>query len=271
MFLQMLGSVRGQSYDHIEHIIVDGASTDGTTELLKERGCNFISEPDRGIYDALNKGYKMAGGDYIGILNTDDFYHDPDGIKAVAAKLGETRPDYLYTGILIMEDDPEKPKIMSPLLNELLLRMALPHPGLFIKNNVVRELGYYDQNFKIAGDYDLTLRMFMSGKYTGVELPGQYMTYRMIGISSICLSETEEEVKMVYEKNYRPILPSGLDPEQISKNGSLPLALCLALWRKTAVPGNMILKYMMRESRRKFTRFRRRIKAALKALWKNQG
>ena len=93
-FKQMLDSVKEQSYDNIEHVIIDGASSDGSVEYIKhlikdDQRTVFVSEPDTGIYDAMNKGWRLAKGDYIAYLNSDDFYHNLSCIEHVVKSIIE--------------------------------------------------------------------------------------------------------------------------------------------------------------------------------------
>jgi glycosyltransferase involved in cell wall biosynthesis len=163
-------SVLSQNYPDFEYIIIDGGSNDGTIDIInkyREKISQFISEPDQGISDAFNKGLRLANGEIIGILNSDDWY-EPETLKVVASQLSENKKcDYLVGsqrywdkngGNYIVRPDKnyaKKIKYMMPRLN---------HPSSFFRKNVYKSIGLFNLNYRYAMDYDLFLRAFLAHK-----------------------------------------------------------------------------------------------------------
>ena len=171
---------------NLEYIIIDGGSTDRTCEIIKKYA-NFIDificEPDAGAYDAMNKGISLATGDIIGIINYDDWYQDT-AIKIVKQEFSK----YLDISILSSPIDNyfegEYVATFSPGdLEKLPIRFTLNHPSSFIKKSAYDLIGLYDLQYKIAADYDLILRLFISGlKFHYVDTP--LAAYSLNGMSS---------------------------------------------------------------------------------------
>lgn len=163
-----IASVASQTYGDIEHIVVDGASTDSTVQKIGEsqnRVAAWLSEPDEGIYDAMSKGIRMASGDVIGILNADDVYADEAVIERVAAVMENSSLDALYGDVAFFSPDrPESivrrysSKRFSPAL--LAWGWMPAHPTLFLRRSVFDRYGSYRKDFKIAGDYEFVTRIF---------------------------------------------------------------------------------------------------------------
>jgi glycosyltransferase involved in cell wall biosynthesis len=171
---QTLESVRAQGYPRLEHVVVDGASTDGTVEILERaEGIRWISEPDRGMTDALNKGLAMATGDVVGELNADDVY-EPGALLAVGEALAE-RPDAEWlTGLCRIIDDEgrEIRRFVTAYKNLFLRRYSLPlfltqnfisTPATFVRRDVALAVGGFDERYKNSMDYDLWLRLARRG------------------------------------------------------------------------------------------------------------
>jgi glycosyltransferase len=169
---QAIESVSSQTYKNIEHIIIDGGSTDGTIDVVntfKNQLAVVVSEKDNGIYDGLNKGIALATGDIIGFLHSDDLYEDEFVIEKVAAAFTTHNVDSVY-GDLVYVNKNDTSKIVrywkSGEFTPKKLRKGWmpPHPTLFIKRRIYEEHGVFNTNFKIAADYDLILRFL--GKYS---------------------------------------------------------------------------------------------------------
>lgn len=159
-------SVREQEYESIEHIIVDGGSTDGTREIVGRyngRIKKFISEPDRGIYDAMNKGLRLATGDVVGFLNADDVYTSPTVIGDIAAAVRESRDDGVY-GDLVYVDRCDANRVVRYWQAGAYRPRAFyrgwvpPHPTFFCRTALYRRLGGFNPEYRIAGDFELMLR-----------------------------------------------------------------------------------------------------------------
>ena len=162
-----IASVSRQRCADIEHIIVDGGSTDGTQELVaryKGRIKKFVSEPDEGIYDAMNKGIRMAEGDVVGFLNADDMYADESVISDVVAAVAARDVDGVYGDLVyVRRDDAGKVtrywKAGEYLPGAFRLGWVPPHPTFFCRRDLFERFGYYNAFYRIAGDFDLMLRL----------------------------------------------------------------------------------------------------------------
>lgn len=186
-------SVIGQSYPNVEYIIVDGASSDSTTIILETYSAyNFrvISEPDLGIYDAINKGIRLASGDIVGILHSDDFFADKDVLKRVASYF-ENDPslDSVYSDVIFVDkNDILKPlryyssKFFTPLMFRFGFQPA--HPTFYVKTKIFWEYGFYRTDLKIAGDFELLLRFLMVKKISSKYVNDIWVKMRVGGISS---------------------------------------------------------------------------------------
>lgn len=180
-----LESVQRQTYPNIEYVIVDGASTDGTVELISSYSNNidkFISEQDSGIYDAYNKGLQLSDGEIVGFLNSDDFYVDDSIISRVMDEFEDPSIDAVYGDLIyVSSNDKSKPKRLwkSKKYKKGLFQHAFvpAHPTLFLRRSTYDKVGEFDTNFHYSGDFDLMLRAFhchqVSSKY--VPFPFVYM------------------------------------------------------------------------------------------------
>ena len=163
-----LDSMANQSYENIEYIIVDGGSTDGTLKVIESYSKNidqFISEPDEGIYDALNKGIRLARGEVIGFLHADDVFANNMTLHNIMDVFMSFDVDVVYGDIEILKNiDDVKPirKWTSKKFHPSLLAFGwMPaHTSLFVKSSLYSEFGYFDTSFSISGDYDFILRLF---------------------------------------------------------------------------------------------------------------
>lgn len=163
-------SVLGQSHPDVEYIIIDGGSTDGTLDIIRENKKNissWISEKDKGMYDALNKGVRMATGDIIGVLHSDDLLHSVDTIAHIVGIFQGTGCDAVYGNLVYTQrNDPDKvirywrSKPFHPGM--LWKGWMPPHPTLFVKKSWYEKVGVFRTDFKIAADYDFMLRLFSS-------------------------------------------------------------------------------------------------------------
>ena len=190
--IDAISSVEKQSYNLIEHIIIDGASKDETIQLIKQmpnRVFKLISEPDKGIYDALNKGIKLATGDVIGVLHSDDEFYELDVLEKVMNIFQTTTADIVY-GDLVYVDKKKSNKIIRYWTNKpfkfLMLNFGWmpPHPATFVKKEVFEKHGVYDASLKIAADYDFLLRIFKDPDLQKVHLPSILIRMRLGGASN---------------------------------------------------------------------------------------
>jgi glycosyltransferase involved in cell wall biosynthesis len=180
-----LKSVADQNYDCIEHIVVDGASTDGTVEILRAHVGQIavlISEPDRGVFDGFNKGIRAASGDAIGFLNCGDTFTVTDVISRIVAQFADDRIDAVF-GDVLMVDALERTRVVRRYKSKYFTphRMAyglMPaHPTLYLRRRVYDRIGGYNPIFKIAGDFELCLRAFAD----------RLVNYRYIPENLVCM------------------------------------------------------------------------------------
>lgn len=171
-FRQCLESVRDQFYQNIEHIVIDGASTDGTLDILEKYRAqgwiNYYSEPDNGIYDAMNKGIEKSTGKYVVFLNSDDFFHNKLAVSLSVKKLEEDGGDFscAYTRV-IYEEEPVA--VIPPRPETFIFDMPACHQSIFVKRSVlIEERGFDSSSYKIYADYDLVVRLLLKGKKISV-------------------------------------------------------------------------------------------------------
>lgn len=187
-----LASVAAQSYSGIEHIVVDGASGDGTMEIVRRQGAHLacvISEPDNGIYDAMNKGITRASGDIVGILNADDIYADERVVQDVVAAFEKSHLDALYGDVLVVDRiDPAKVlrRYRSGQFrpNRIGYGWMPAHPGLFLRQSVYQRFGSYRTDYMIASDYEFVARIFREDKLLHQHLDRIVVRMRHGGIST---------------------------------------------------------------------------------------
>jgi len=163
-------SVLNQTYDNIEYIIIDGKSTDNTLNIIKEyekKFVNFVwlSECDKGIYDAINKGIALSNGVLIGILNSDDYLLRDSVKKVVDNYLSNFSTDVFHGNCRIIDEKRQISYIKKPLnLAQKFNSMPINHPGSFIKKECYDNIGYYSTSFSIASDYEMILRLIYYNK-----------------------------------------------------------------------------------------------------------
>ena len=184
-------SVQSQTYNNIEHIVIDGGSTDGTLKIIEnnKKIRQWVSEPDKGTYDALNKGISLATGDIIGLLHSDNVFDNELIIEKIAAIFNVSICDALYGDLLYVSRENLNKTVRywkSSVFDVKQFRNGwMPaHPTLFLKKNVFDTFGLYDLQFRIASDYDLMLRTLGSGKLKCEYLPEVVTRMRMGGASN---------------------------------------------------------------------------------------
>ncbi len=198
-FLQCIESVHRQTYPNIEHIIIDGASNDGTVDILKEYAqkgyFRYISEPDTGIYDAMNKGLRHARGKYIAFLNSDDYWSSSTGVESSVRLLEAAKADFSYAPCSFVEEDDTPAFLMLPNTGAFFYRLPFCHQTMFTRRDLMLELGGFDQiNFKSAADYDFMIRLIMRGAKP-VHVPENFTVFRLGGFSEDWKLSVEEMKK----------------------------------------------------------------------------
>ncbi len=198
-----LDSVLSQTYPDIEHVLVDGASKDGTRELIEKyarehANVRWVSEKDGGIYNAINKGIRMATGDIIGFLHSDDQLYSADSIEQVAEAFESSHADVVYGDLQYCKDGRVVRRWKSNAFSPRSLKFGWmpPHPTVYVRREVYQQVGEYDEWFSIAADYDMMLRIFKTG-YKTHYIPSVLVSMETGGASNRStrarLSKTQED------------------------------------------------------------------------------
>lgn len=186
-------SVLAQDYENFEHIIVDGVSKDNTLAIIKEYEpkyngkLRYLSEPDKGIYDAMNKGIKLASGDAIGFLNSDDFYTTPKTLSLIVKGL---ESNFVVYGNLIFVDAENTSKIVRKWIgseypiNGFHKGWHPAHPTFYARKECFDKLGGFNLDFEISADFELMLRFLEKGKFSSKYMPETLVSMRMGGAST---------------------------------------------------------------------------------------
>lgn len=186
-------SVLSQNYPDIEYIIIDGNSKDGTQEIIesyKDRISNYISEPDKGMYDAINKGFQLATGDVIGLMHSDDEFYDRKAISRIAARFeNDNTIDGVYGDGIYVSNDKEERLIRDRIGGVFSLKRVkkgwLPlHPTVYLKKAVINKHGLYNLDFKIASDTEFLLRYLYKHKINMSYIDAYIVKMRMGGMST---------------------------------------------------------------------------------------
>lgn len=184
-------SMAGQTYSNAEHVIVDGASTDGTLDIIRKYESvisKWVSEPDQGIYDAMNKGLALAGGDVVGFLNADDVYAQPDILEIVAQHFGRGDIDACFGDVVFVKDDLEtivryyRSSDFSP--KKLAYGWMPAHPALYLKKALYDKYGNFRTDYQIAADYELVVRLFGANRIRYRYVPEVFVKMRIGGVST---------------------------------------------------------------------------------------
>ncbi len=195
-----LESVARQTHPDVESLVIDGGSKDGTQSLVEGFGdvvAHFVSEPDRGLYDAMNKGLRRATGDYVAFLNADDYYAGPDVLAAVAATAARTGADVILGDTIMLSAEP--PHGVSRFYSAAGFRPwqfrfghMPPHPSTFVRRDLLLRLGGFDLRYSISADFDLMLRLFRTLKPRVAHLPKTVTVMRGGGLTTQGLSSNRK-------------------------------------------------------------------------------
>ena len=188
---QTIESVLNQTYSNIEYIIVDGKSKDNTLEIIKEyeqcfsdKGISYryISEPDKSIYDALNKGIQLASGEWIGIIHSDDWY-ELDACENLFSDSKCIGFDLIYGLVRVINSD-GLPHSVEQIMFEELITDPMQHQGVFVKRYLHHEIGLYSMKYEIASDYDFLLKCMLAKKNAKF-IPSIVANFSRCGISNM--------------------------------------------------------------------------------------
>lgn len=200
---QTIRSVLDQSYGNIEYIIIDGGSTDATLDIVRkyeDRIDYWVSEPDRGIYDAMNKGIALACGELIGLLNADDYYVKEGVASAITEYLRHGMPGIYFGHTYLIQDD-------LGLRYPYLARtnhwkgMGFFHPAMFSHRQVYHDIGKYDLTYRLAADYDFILRA-LDHDVGLFPINAFIVNYRNTGLSASNLADSLNEIRRINRKHF---------------------------------------------------------------------
>lgn len=191
-----LDSVSRQTHPNIEHWVIDGGSTDGTQDIVQARRAHlagFVSEPDQGIYDALNKGIRRATGEAVGFLHADDVYASDEALASIAAAFADPAVDAVYGDLTYVDRDDTRRVIRYWKAGQydqpcLARGWMPPHPTFYVRRTVYERLGLFDTRYRISADYECIVRfLFVNGLRT-VYIPKVLVSMRVGGVSNRSLS-----------------------------------------------------------------------------------
>lgn len=185
-----INSIRSQTYKNIEHVVIDGNSSDKTVDIITPYINNsdyFISESDDGIFDALNKGLKAASGDIIGYLHSDDEFFSNETVEKIVNEF-KTGVCGVYGNLIYVKRNKKHTPLRywkSNNFKPIMLKYGWmpPHPTLFLSSEVYKEIGQYDLNFKISSDYDFMIRVFSKKKFK-IKYLNKVITKMLVGGTS---------------------------------------------------------------------------------------
>lgn len=186
-----LDSVSNQIYKNIEHIVIDGASTDKTLKLIKNHSninIRLLSEPDTGIFDAMNKGFIMASGEVIGFLNSDDIFSDCFALDKIATAFRDESVHACYGDLVYVNKDNShvvrywKSKPFST--GDFGKGWCPPHPTFYVRKSTIERLGLFDQSYKMGADVEFMMRYLERGNINAVYIPNTLVRMRIGGTSN---------------------------------------------------------------------------------------
>jgi len=184
---QTIQSVINQTYNNIEYIIIDGGSTDGTLDIIKKYEnhiSQWVSEPDKGLYDAMNKGISKANGELIGMINSDDWYED-NAVELIVDAFQKNPEKRIFHGDRydVLENGSKSIRKFHPSKFKFLYYgMTYNHPSMFIHRDIYKKC-FYNINLKALSDYEFVLKQFLKNKNSFHYVPVAYVNYRLDGIS----------------------------------------------------------------------------------------
>lgn len=211
-----LASIKRQNYRNLQHILIDGGSTDNTLELARKYALQnsiSISEPDTGVYSALNKGIGLADGDIIGFLHSDDVFASDDILLTMAKKFTDTQCELAY-GHLEYVHEKDATKVVRKWRtrefrkNWFRYGWMPPHPTVFVRKDVYQRFGLFDESYKISGDYEFLLRIMFSGNVDALYLEKAIVSMRLGGISNRSIGNLFEKTL----EDMRAMRVHGLNP-----------------------------------------------------------
>lgn len=206
-----INSVLSQTYENIEHIIIDGGSNDGTQNIIEsylDQLGYYKSEKDEGLYNALNKGIKVATGDVIGILHSDDLFYETTSVEKIIKTFRNTDADLIYANGMYVERENVKKvkriyKAKSYKKRYLNFGWIPLHTTIYVKKELFKDYGLYDESYRIASDYEISLRWFQENKVKKVFLNDWLVKMRLGGKSttpSLQKKKSNEDLIIIKKK-----------------------------------------------------------------------
>ncbi|WP_439183477.1 glycosyltransferase family 2 protein [Carboxylicivirga taeanensis] len=205
--IDTINSVNSQTVrEQIEYIIIDGQSNDNTPEIIKnndDRIDRWVSERDKGIYDAMNKGLKLASTEWIGFLHADDLFHDEQVVENILAQVDNSNHNVLYGNLnYVQADAPDKIIRFwksQPFSLKLLKRGWMPpHPTVYIRRGLIQQLGGFNTAFRISADYDYMLRLFSHSDTDSLYIDETLVNMRLGGVSNNSIKNIVQKSKEDY-------------------------------------------------------------------------
>lgn len=200
-----LTSVAMQTHPDIEHLIIDGASNDGTVEIVRmlaSTHTRLISESDRGIYDAMNKGIALASGEIIGFLNSDDFYANSEVLAKIADAFQDSAVDACYGDLVYVSQDNSRVvrywKSKPFTKGDFAKGWCPAHPTFYIRKSLIERMGLFDQSYKMGVDVEFMMRYLECGKIRAVYLPQVLVRMRLGGASNQSLKNIFQQNKEIF-------------------------------------------------------------------------
>ena len=182
-----LESIWAQSFKNFEHVLIDGASSDGSSEFLKNHSQKFshwVSEPDTGIYDAMNKGILKASGEYLLFLNSGDCLFEKDTLEKALSQVDGSFSFYYGNLVLERSGQIEEHKAPAKINLDFMLNSTFWHPCVFIQSSLFKKFGLYRTEFKITGDYEFFIRCLLKAGVKAKHLPFFISVFDGSGISN---------------------------------------------------------------------------------------
>lgn len=227
--IDAIESVNNQTYDNIEHIIIDGGSKDDTVNVVKRLGKRvsiIISEPDKGIYDALNKGIDVATGDIIGFMHSDDIFYDNQVIEKIASVFSSSEVGSVYGDLEYVQKDDTNRVVRKWVsgnfkLDKVKSGWMPPHPTFYMKRENYKKLGGFNLEYSIAADYDSILRYLFKYKISTAYIPEVLVKMRVGGASN---------------KSIENIIKKSKEDRLALKSNNIPWLKALLMKNLTKIP-----------------------------------
>lgn len=243
-FLTAVQCVQDQTFRGIEHIIIDGDSRDGTQELIRKAitqahqqapsaiPIHYLTEPDSGLYDAMNKGVAAASGKYILFLNSDDTLAGIDVLRKLAELLEQNDPDFQYGTALEISADGKSIEHKRMNLASFLQRIPFCHNSMLVRKTLFESLNGHDLGYRVAADYDFVFRMLLSGA-VGMRVNFPISAYSSRGVSANS-NQLAEDYALTWQQHFSSLLPDDHitleDTRDWFRIGQLPFRVCWAAY-----------------------------------------